>query len=77
MNGDEKVVEFPDGTPEAQIDFYASEWADDNAMSFGDIEWDDEDADEDNEYREAYSEFEILSMSREEIEEEYGEIEEP
>lgn len=70
---DEGVFEFPDGTTEDAILDYASAWADENAMSFGTLD-EPEDDDEEQEYRETYSEYEILPAAREEIEEEYGEI---
>ena len=70
---DEGVFELEDGATEDAILDYASAWADDNAMTFGTLD-EPEDDDDEQEYRESYSEHEILNMTREEVLEEYGEI---
>lgn len=67
---DEGVYEFPDDTTEKDIELYASELADENALSFEEpIEPDDED-----ESREAYYEWEKLEETREQILKDWGEI---
>lgn len=64
----EDVYEFPDDTTTEHIESYASELADENALTFGDT-LDCEDG-----YREAYYDYTVLDMTREEVLEEYGEI---
>ena len=76
----EMVYEFPDDTTEDELQEYATDTARDNADMYGIIEDEMEEAensyiefDEDSCYSGSY---EILNKSRDEIEEEYGEIEE-
>lgn len=69
---DEGAFEFLDGTTTEHIESYAAEWADENALSFGDT-LDCEDYEEDG-YREAFYDYDILDITREEVLEEYGEI---
>lgn len=66
---DESVREFPDDTTDEELNDYASDAADDNARSFGELG-----EPEDEDYREAYGNWEKLEKTREEILEEYGEI---
>lgn len=73
---DEKVVEFPDDITDNDIELYVSEWADENAISFGELGEPENDED-DQDYRESYSSWDKLEGTREEIEEEYGEISAP
>jgi hypothetical protein len=69
---DQRVVyEFPEGTTEENISDYGSELAVDNAESYGHYMGDDIDG---VEYTEAECNYEILEGSREEIEEDWGEI---
>lgn len=74
----EMVYEFPDDTTEYELQEYATDTARDNADMYGIIEDEIEEAensciDEDSCYSGSY---EILNKSKDEIEEEYGEIEE-
>jgi hypothetical protein len=74
----ENVYEFPDHFTDDEINTYANEYARDNAEMYGIIE------DEEESCNEAGIEFEedscyratikVLDMTREEIEEEYGDI---
>lgn len=74
----ESVYEFPDDTTEDQLQEYATDCAKDNAEMYGIIEDAEEEAEESGiEFveDEHYSgSFEILNKSRDEIIEEYGEI---
>lgn len=74
---DEGVFEFPEGTTEDHIADYASEWANENAMTFGNIDEPEDDDYDENDYREAYCKWKILKGTRQEVEDEYGEIKEP
>ena len=61
----ERVYDFPDGTTTEYIESYAGEFADENALTFGDT-LDCEDDEEDG-YREAFYNYDILNMTREEV----------
>lgn len=74
----EQVYEFEDSITEEELQTYADECAKDNADMYGIIE-DEMEAAEDSgfEFEECQcyeGSYEILNMTKEEIEEEYGEI---
>lgn len=74
------VYEFPDDTTEDELQAYATDEARDNADMYGIIEDEMEEAENSGiEFDEELcynGDYEILNKSRDEIEEEYGEIQE-
>ena len=74
----EEVYEFPDHFTDDEIESYANECARDNAEMYGIIEDEEADADEAGiEFEECncyWAVTKVLNMTREEIEEEYGDI---
>ena len=73
-----EVYEFPDGTSEQEINDYGDNLAYDNAEMHGVFDEAREDCEESGlEFDEGEyysSSYEVLNMTREEIEEEYGEV---